>query len=68
MDKKKIVKKVAIKPLNKPRKVLSALQKKYMANHSKEHYKEHNAEMIKLMKAGYCVEQSHKIAMKSVGK
>ena len=55
-------------PLNKPRKVLSKLQKIYMEKHSKEHTPEHNKEMIKLMKSGYCIEQSHKLAMKSVGK
>ena len=39
-----------------------------MEKHSKEHTPEHNKEMIKLMKSGYCIEQSHKLAMKSVGK
>jgi len=56
------------KPLNKPRKQLSKLQKEYMKKHSKEHSEEHNKEMIKLMKKGYCIEQSHKLAMKNVGK
>ena len=57
-----------VKPLNKPRKQLSKLQKDYMKKHSPLHSKEHNAEMIKLMKKGYCIEQSHKLAMKNVGK
>ena len=68
MYKKELVKQTKPKPLNKPRKVLSKLQKTYMEKHSKEHTKEHNAEMIKNMKAGWCIEQSHKLAMKSVGK
>lgn len=57
-----------IKPLNKPRKELSKLQKEYMKKHSKLHSSEHNKEMIKLMKKGYCIEQSHKLAMKNIGK
>lgn len=75
MYKKSTIKQSTIKkpskppvPLNKPRKVLSKLQKIYMEKHSKEHTPEHNKEMIKLMKSGYCIEQSHKLAMKSVGK
>jgi len=56
------------KPLNKPRKQLSKLQKDYMEKHSPKHSKVHNKEMIKLMKKGYCIEQSHKLTMKSVGK
>jgi len=57
-----------VKPLNKPRKQLSKLQKEYMKKHSKLHSSEHNKEMIKLMKAGYCIEQAHRIAMKTIGK
>ncbi len=65
---KKETKTKMIKPLNKPRKQLSKLQKEYMTKHSKEHTEEHNKEMIKLMKLGYCIEQSHKLAMRKVGK
>ena len=57
-----------VKPLNKPRTQLSKLQKDYMIKHSPKHSKEHNTEMIKLMKKGYCIEQAHKLAMKNVGK
>lgn len=53
-----------VKPLNKPRKQLSKLQKEYMKKHSLQHTKEHNKEMIKLMKLGYCIEQSHRMAIK----
>lgn len=56
------------KPLNKPRKDLSKLQKEYMKKHSKDHSPEHNKEMKRLMKLGYCIEQSHKMAMKKIGK
>jgi len=65
---KKETKTKMIKPLNKPRKQLSKLQKEYMVKHSKLHSSEHNKEMIKLMKAGYCIEQAHKLSMKNVGK
>lgn len=66
--KKVMTKTKEVKPLNKPRKQLSKLQKDYMEKHSAKHSKEHNAEMIKLMKKGYCIEQAHKLAMKNVGK
>ena len=55
-------------PLNKSSKTLNKLQKEYMKEHSKKHSKEHNKEMIRLMKLGYCIEQSHKLAMKAIGK
>jgi len=55
------------KPLNKPSKKLNKLQVEYMKKHSKEHSAEHNKEMRRLMKLGYCIEQSHKLAMKKVG-
>ena len=53
---------------NKPSKTLNKLQKEYMKEHSKKHSKEHNQYMIKMMKLGYCIEQSHKLALKAVGK
>jgi hypothetical protein len=56
------------KPLNKPRKELNKLQKDFMKDHKKHHSPAHNREMVKLMKKGYCIEQSHKLAMKIVGK
>jgi len=60
--------KKAMKPLNKPRKDLYALQKKLMKSHNSHHTPKHMTEMRKLMKAGYCFEQSHRIAMRKVGK
>jgi len=57
-----------MKPLNKPRKQLSALQKSFMSKHKKMHSDKHNKEMVKQMKAGYCMEQAHKLAMSNVGK
>lgn len=56
------------KPLNKPRKDLTKLQKEFMKEHKKKHTKAHNDEMIKQMKKGYCIQQSHKIAMRKIGK
>jgi hypothetical protein len=64
--KKKVVK--MPKPLNKPSKTLNKIQKDYMKEHSKKHSKEHNNYMIKMMKRGMCIEQSHKLALKVVGK
>ena len=57
-----------MKPLNKPRKQLTKLQVEFMKEHSKKHSPEHNKEMRRLMKLGWCVEQSHRLAMKNVGK
>ena len=56
------------KPLNKPRKELSKMQKDYMKEHSKKHSPEHNKEMKRLMKLGYCIEQAHRLTMKTIGK
>jgi len=56
------------KPMNKPRKDLSIMQKRLMKEHSKYHSKEHLSEMRKQMKAGYCFEQSHAIAKKKYKK
>tara|TARA_Y100000592_G_scaffold95712_1_gene162820 strand:+ start:806 stop:1003 length:198 start_codon:yes stop_codon:yes gene_type:complete len=57
-----------IKPLSKPRKDLSLLQKRLMNEHKKHHSKEHLSMMRKLMKEGYCFQQAHSIVMKLVGK
>ena len=57
-----------MKPLNKPRKQLTKLQSDAMKEHSKKHSPAHNKEMRRLMKLGYCYEQSHRLAMKNVGK
>jgi len=57
-----------MKPLNKPRKNLSPLQKSLMKAHKAHHSAKHMTQMRKDMKAGYCFEQSHRRAMKSVGK
>ena len=65
---KKEVKKEKMPKINKPSKTLSKIQKEYMVQHSKKHSKEHNQYMIKMMKLGYCIEISHKLAMKEVGK
>lgn len=56
------------KPMDKPHKNLTMLQKEFMKEHSKKHSPEHNKEMIKLMKKGFCIQQSHKMAMKKIGK
>jgi len=61
-------KKKTMKPLNKPRKQLSPLQKKLLASHKSHHTAKHMKEMRSLMKRGFCMEQSHAIAMKKVGK
>ena len=65
---KKEVKKQQMPKINKPSKTLSKIQKEYMLQHSKKHSKEHNQYMIKMMKLGYCIEISHKLAMKEVGR
>tara|TARA_R110000787_G_scaffold72073_2_gene160537 strand:+ start:234 stop:410 length:177 start_codon:yes stop_codon:yes gene_type:complete len=56
------------KPLNKPKKELSILQKRLMKTHKVHHTKSHLDKMKTLMKAGWCFEQSHRLAMKKVGK
>ena len=58
MDKKKI------KPLYKPKKDLSLLQKRLLKEHSKYHSKKHINEMKLLMKKGYCFQQSHDLTQK----
>ena len=56
-----------MKPLNKPKKDLSILQKRFIKSHRYYHSKKHINEMIRLLKKGYCIEQSHRIASKNVG-
>lgn len=60
--------KLKTKPLYKPRKELSKLQKDLLKSHKKHHTKKHIDLMIKLMKKGYCFQQAHDIAIKNVGK
>ena len=55
-------------PMMKPRKTLSKRQKDLMNTHKEHHTKEHLNLMTKLMKKGFCFEQSHEIAMKATGK
>ena len=59
---------MGMQPLGKPRKTLNTLQKEFMKKHKEEHSPKHLAEMRKLLLKGYCIEQSHKIATKFVGK
>ena len=56
------------KPLYKPKKDLTKLQKDLMRNHKKHHTKKHLDKMKELMLQGYCFQQAHELSMKSVGK
>jgi len=56
------------KPMYKPKKDLSILQKRLMKEHHKHHTKKHLDEMTKLMKKGFCFQQAHDLTMKKVGK
>ena len=56
------------KPLYKPRKDLSVLQKRLMKEHKKHHTKKHLDMMTDLMKQGYCIEVAHQIATKKYPK
>lgn len=62
MEKKKI------KPMYKPKKDLSILQKRLMKTHKKFHTKKHLDRMKELMLQGWCFQQSHDITMKEIGK
>ena len=62
MEKKKM------KPMYKPKKDLSVLQKRLMKEHKKHHTKKHIDRMKELMLTGHCVEAAHNIAMKEIGK
>jgi len=57
-----------MKPMGKPKKDLSILQKRLMNEHKKHHTKKHLEEMTKLMKKGFCFQQAHDLTMKKVGK
>jgi hypothetical protein len=56
------------KPLLKPRKELSKVQKDLMKEHKAHHTAKHMSMMKKLMLQGYCFQQAHKISMQRVGK
>lgn len=66
--KKNDKKETKMKPLYKPRKSLSVLQKRLMNEHKKHHTKEHLKMMKKLMLDGYCFQQAHDITIKKIGK
>lgn len=57
-----------MKPVFKPRKELTKRQKQLMKEHKAHHTKKHLDMMKKLMKQGYCFEQSHEKTMKAIGK
>lgn len=57
-----------IKPFMKPRKNLSSQQIELLKQHKPHHSNKHMNEMKKNMKKGYCFQQAHTIAMKTVGK
>ena len=56
------------KPMYKPKKQLSVLQKRLMNEHKKHHTKEHLKMMKDLMLDGFCFQQAHDITMKKIGK
>lgn len=56
------------KPMYKPKKQLSILQKRLMKEHKKHHTKKHLEMMIELMLKGFCFQQAHDMTMKKVGK
>lgn len=56
------------KPMYKPKKGLSVLQKRLMNEHKKHHSEKHLKMMKKLMLEGFCFQQAHDITMKKVGK
>ena len=56
------------KPMYKPKKQLSVLQKRLMNEHKKHHSKEHLKMMKDLMLDGFCFQQAHDITMKKIGK
>jgi len=56
------------KKKGQPKGQLTQRQKDTLKRHSKHHTKKHIAEMTKMMKAGKTFGESHKIAMKKVGK
>ena len=62
MEKKKM------KPMYKPKKDLSVLQKRLMKEHKKHHTKKHLDMMKELMLKGFCFQQAHDMTMKKIGK
>ena len=62
MEKKKI------KPMYKPKKDLSILQKRLMKEHKKHHTKKHLDMMKELMLKGHCIQAAHDMTMKKIGK
>ena len=56
------------KPLYKPRKDLSKLQKDLMKSHKANHTPAHMKMMKNLMLKGYCFQQAHAISIKKIGK
>tara|TARA_B100001057_G_C22300653_1_gene738112 strand:+ start:138 stop:347 length:210 start_codon:yes stop_codon:yes gene_type:complete len=60
--------KIKMKPMDKPRKTLSLLQKRLMKAHKEHHTPAHMKMMKKLMLEGYCFQQAHTITMKEIGK
>ena len=56
------------KPMYKPKKDLSILQKRLMKDHKKHHTKKHLELMKTLMLQGNCFQQAHDKAMKKIGK
>lgn len=62
MEKKKM------KPMYKPKKDLSILQKRLMKEHKKHHTKKHLDMMKELMLKGFCFQQAHDMTMKKIGK
>ena len=57
-----------MKPIYKPKKELSKGQKELMKEHKSHHTKKHMDMMVKLMKEGYCFQQTHDLTMKKIGK
>ena len=57
-----------MKPLFKPRKSLSKEQKDLMKTHKKHHTKKHLRAMVTAMRKGSTFTNSHKVAMKKVGR
>ena len=57
-----------MKPLFKPKKDITKVQKDLIKTHSKHHTKKHIDLMIKFMKQGFCFQQAHQKANKLVGR
>jgi len=57
-----------MKPMYKPKKDLSILQKRLMKEHKKHHTKKHLDMMKELMLKGFCFQQAHDMTMKKIGK